>query len=95
MNHRVKNNLALSDDATHTELREYLSEIVRSVFSVIPERDIKIENNIESLIVPSSLAVPLGLQLITTLVTQLEGTLELQKEPCPVFTIRFPTGYDR
>ncbi|MFP4490887.1 MAG: hypothetical protein ACLFNZ_05380 [Spirochaetaceae bacterium] len=95
MNHRVKNNLALSDDATRTELREYLSEIVRSVFSVIPERDIKIENNIESLIVPSSLAVPLGLQLITTLVRQLEGTLELQKEPCPVFTIRFSTGYDR
>jgi PAS domain S-box-containing protein len=32
----------------------------------------------------------LGLQLISALVGQLEGTIELQKEPHPVFTIRFP-----
>jgi two-component sensor histidine kinase len=32
----------------------------------------------------------LGLQLITVLVDQLQGTLELQREPHPVFTIRFP-----
>lgn len=32
----------------------------------------------------------LGLQLITVLVDQLQGTLELQREPNPVFTIRFP-----
>ena len=32
----------------------------------------------------------LGLQLITALVDQLHGTLELQRKPHPVFTITFP-----
>ncbi len=32
----------------------------------------------------------LGLQLIYTLVSQLKGTVELQKKPYPLFTIRFP-----
>jgi two-component sensor histidine kinase len=32
----------------------------------------------------------LGLRLITALVMQLEGTIELEREPHPVFTIRFP-----
>jgi two-component sensor histidine kinase len=35
----------------------------------------------------------LGMQLITALVSQLQGTLELQREPTPVFTIRFPTAH--
>ena len=32
----------------------------------------------------------LGLRLISALVGQIDGTLELQKSPYPVFTIRFP-----
>jgi two-component sensor histidine kinase len=32
----------------------------------------------------------LGMQLITTLVAQLGGTVELRKRPSPLFTIRFP-----
>jgi hypothetical protein len=32
----------------------------------------------------------LGLQLVSALVAQLKGTLELQRSPNPVFTIRFP-----
>jgi PAS domain S-box-containing protein len=32
----------------------------------------------------------LGLQLVSALVEQLEGTIELQRNPHPVFTIRFP-----
>ncbi|MDZ7795323.1 MAG: PAS domain S-box protein [Spirochaetia bacterium] len=32
----------------------------------------------------------LGLQLINSLVAQLDGTIDLQKKPNPVFTIRFP-----
>ncbi len=32
----------------------------------------------------------LGLRLTTALVEQLDGTIELQREPHPVFTIRFP-----
>ena len=35
---------------------------------------------------PSSL----GLQLISALVGQLNGTIELQRSPHPLFTIRFP-----
>ncbi|MDZ7793231.1 MAG: PAS domain S-box protein [Spirochaetia bacterium] len=34
----------------------------------------------------------MGLQLVSTLVAQLNGTIELQKTPNPVFTIRFPIG---
>lgn len=36
----------------------------------------------------------LGLQLISALVDQLEGTIELQKEPHPLFIIRFPMRED-
>jgi two-component sensor histidine kinase len=32
----------------------------------------------------------LGLRLISTLVEQIGGTIEMQREPHPVFTIRFP-----
>jgi len=32
----------------------------------------------------------LGLQLVTALTAQLGGTVELQRTPTPVFTIRFP-----
>jgi len=32
----------------------------------------------------------LGLQLVSALVNQLQGTLELKRQPHPVFTIRFP-----
>jgi PAS domain S-box-containing protein len=34
----------------------------------------------------------LGLRLISALVDQIHGTLELQKKPHPTFTIRFPVG---
>lgn len=37
----------------------------------------------------------LGFQLITGLVHQLGGTIELQKAPAPVFTIRIPGGISR
>jgi PAS domain S-box-containing protein len=36
----------------------------------------------------------LGLQIISTLVQQLDGTLELKKRPHPVFTITFPIDED-
>ena len=34
----------------------------------------------------------LGLRLITALVGQLDGSIDLQRDPHPVFTIRFPAG---
>lgn len=34
----------------------------------------------------------LGLQLVSALVAQLQGTLELQREPQPAFTIHFPVS---
>jgi PAS domain S-box-containing protein len=36
----------------------------------------------------------LGLRLISALVEQLDGTIELEKEPYPVFTIKFPIPGD-
>jgi PAS domain S-box-containing protein len=36
----------------------------------------------------------LGLRLINALVAQIDGTIELQKKPHPVFTIRFPIGIE-
>jgi two-component sensor histidine kinase len=35
----------------------------------------------------------LGLQLVATLVAQLRGSIELQRSPSPVFTIRFPDAH--
>jgi PAS domain S-box-containing protein len=35
----------------------------------------------------------LGLQLVTNLVAQLGGSIELQRSPSPVFTIRFPADH--
>ncbi len=37
----------------------------------------------------------LGLRLITALAAQIDGTLELEKRPYPVFTISFPTGAEQ
>jgi two-component sensor histidine kinase len=37
----------------------------------------------------------MGLQLVSTLVDQIDGTIELQKKPNPVFTIRFPIGEEQ
>jgi len=36
----------------------------------------------------------LGLRLITTLVDQIDGTIELQNKPNSMITIRFPVGYE-
>jgi two-component sensor histidine kinase len=40
--------------------------------------------------IPIENPTTLGLRLISALVTQLQGKLELQRRPHPVFTIRFP-----
>ena len=147
----VHERLYCTDDATHTELSLYLSEILHSVFSAWPHLEVRIEIDIDKITVPSSTAVTLGLitneiatnalkygfglndgphrftaalheepsgspgylytlsnsgpafppeidpatadslgmQLLTILIDQLQGTLELQKAPYPVFTIRF------
>jgi hypothetical protein len=34
----------------------------------------------------------LGLRLINALVEQIDGTIQLRREPYPEFTIRFPAG---
>ncbi len=147
----VHERLYRSEDATHTELSAYLSEILHSVFSAWPHREVHIETDFDEITMPSSTAVTLGLitneiatnalkygfgqenephrfsaalhedqtddrkyiytlsnsghpfpaeidpatadtlgmQLLTILVDQLHGTLELQKTPHPIFSIRF------
>jgi len=147
----VHERLYSTEDATHTDLSTYLQEILYSIFSSFPDTGVQLETELESIIVPSTIAVSLGLitneiatnavkyglgraaaansfritlqeapsgnssfiytlsnsgppfpedidpetaetlglQLITLLVEQLKGTLELQKQPHPVFTIYF------
>ncbi|MFO7730628.1 MAG: PAS domain S-box protein, partial [Spirochaetia bacterium] len=146
----VHERLYSTEDATHIDLHTYLKEILNSIFSSFPETGVQLETDIESILVPSTIAVSLGLitneiatnavkygfgstaadsfktslheapkgsgnfvytlsnsgpafpegidpatadslglQLITLLVDQIRGTLKLQKEPHPIFTIRF------
>ena len=146
-------------DVTHIDFREYVHDLLQTIFSFFTGRDVTIENEVEARIVPTRTAVPLGLiinetatnaikhgfvedtearftvslrpepshqstgsnkterryclriansgrafpedidprspetlglQLISGLASQIRGSLELQRSPHPVFTIRFP-----
>jgi two-component sensor histidine kinase len=145
----VHEKLIHSDDIAHIGLREYVQELLSTVFSFC-SKQVKIEENIEDISIRTKTAIPiglivneiatnavkhsfpsedeatfsielfedesvnqytlrisitgkpfpkdidldnphtLGLRLITALVEQLQGTIDLQREPHPVFTIRFP-----
>lgn len=145
----IHEKLYLSENISKIEVKEYIHEINRNVFSM-SMMSVRIEENIEDLSLTTKTAIPLGLivneiatntlkhgftdresadfiidmradkrknqyvlkisnngkpipeeitlenpntlgmQLISAFVNQLEGTIELQKKPHPVFTIRFP-----
>lgn len=57
----VHERLYCRDNATHTELNAYFSEILNSVFSAWPHIEVRIELDIDKITVPSSTAVTLGL----------------------------------
>jgi two-component sensor histidine kinase len=135
-------------EVTHINLRDYIGDLLATVFASFTGRTVSLENGIPDISIPTRAAVPiglvtnelatnaikhgfadhddprfvvslrtggedyaltvsntgrpfpehvdfenpdsLGLQLIHALVSQLQGTIELQKTPVPVFTIRFP-----
>lgn len=144
----VHEKLYQSDEITHIDFRDYIQELLSTVFS-FAQREVEIENKSKDVTMRTRTAIPvglivneiatnaikhgftleearftidlqedetnnqyiltlsntgnpfpedieidypdtLGLQLVSALVEQLEGTLELQREPHPVFTIRFP-----
>jgi two-component sensor histidine kinase len=144
----VHDELYQGEEITHINLREYVQELLSTVFS-FSSRQVEIENNMKDVSIGTRTAIPIGLivneiatnaikhgfteeetrftvdlqedtsknqyiltlsntgrpfhkdvnvdnpatvglQLISALVEQIDGTFELQKEPYPVFTIRFP-----
>lgn len=145
----IHEKLYQSDKITHIQLKDYIQDLLETVFSSFSERQITIHNDIENILIPTKPAVSLGLiineiavnalkhgftkdidpefsvalhennndgeylltlsntgaafpedvdirnpkslglQLVTTLCEQLDGSLELQKKPYPVFRVRF------
>jgi two-component sensor histidine kinase len=144
----VHEKLHRAKEIAHIDLREYIKELLSTVFS-LSRRRVETEYNISDISIPARTAIPiglivneiatnaikhgfneeearltvdlredtsenkyilevsntgrpfpaginfdnpatLGLQLISGLVQQLDGSIELQREPHPVFTIRFP-----
>ena len=92
--------LIFNEIATNA-IKHGFNEKEEAVFSIQLEKDK--EKNLHTLILSNSgnpfpqdigLDNPrtLGLRLITALTKQLGGTIDLQKKPNPVFTMRFPTG---
>jgi hypothetical protein len=65
----------------------FISIFYISSFAV---KDVTVDCSIPDISLPTRDAVSLGLQLVSALVGQLQGILELEKQPHPVFTIRFP-----
>jgi PAS domain S-box-containing protein len=146
----VHEKLYKSSDVTYIELRDYLRDLLTTVFSSFAAKAVKIDNCVENIRMPTKLAVPvglitneiatnaikygfteneealftvdlsvdqeegqytlvlsnsgnpfpedidldnpetLGLRLISALVDQLDGTIELKRKPSPRYTIRFP-----
>jgi two-component sensor histidine kinase len=148
----VHDKLSNTEDFSSIELKDYIQDILKTIFSTYSTLKVKISNEIGEVEFPTKKAVSLGLitneiatnavkygfikrkkaeftvrlcedtengqyvytlsnsgipfpeeidfnnpttlglKLIRGLVSQLRGTIDLQKEPIPVFTIRFPIG---
>ncbi|MCF7929060.1 MAG: PAS domain S-box protein [Spirochaetales bacterium] len=146
----IHEKLSQQNDLDQIDVKEYLQELLESIFSSAYKGDVDIVNNIEEVSIPTKTAIPLalitneiatnaikhgftsdkearftiamtrdsantqyvltlsntghpfpedigvehpetmGLQLLSTLADQINGTIELKKEPYPIFTIRFP-----
>jgi len=148
----IHGKLYKTDNVTAIGSRNYISDLLSSIFSSFTARRVRIEANIDEISIPAKSAMPLGLivneiatnaikhgfnekeeavfsvnmkenkensryeltlsntgnpfpedidvdnsqtlglRLITALTEQLGGTIDLKREPRPVFTIRFPIG---
>lgn len=146
----IHEKLHQTESVTELSVREYIGELLSSVFSSFSEQQVRIENDIDDILVPTKSAMSLGLivneiatnaikhgftdadeplfyvkmeeerknsryeltlsntgkpfpgeidlnnpqtlglRLVSALTAQLGGTIELQRAPHPVFTIRFP-----
>jgi PAS domain S-box-containing protein len=146
----VHEKLYQTEQVTSIDFKDYIQDLLYTLFSSFTEQSVTIENNIGEISIPTKTAIPLGLiineiasnsikhafsgdgekkfsvgleeredehvyeltisnsgspfpeeisldnpstlglQLICALVAQIGGTIELQRQPHPVFTIRFP-----
>ena len=90
--------LIINEIATNA-IKHGFTEKEEAVFSIKMKKD-KVNNKYELTLSNTGKPFPkeidientdtLGLRLISALVGQIDGTLELQKRPYPIFTIRFP-----
>jgi two-component sensor histidine kinase len=72
-------------DVTHIDVREYVHDLLQTIFSFFTGKEVTIENEAEA-----RSAETLGLQLLSGLVNQIRGSLELERSRHPVYSIRFP-----
>ncbi|MFW6208764.1 MAG: PAS domain S-box protein [Spirochaetota bacterium] len=146
----IHEKLNYSEDYATVQLREYIQDVLESIFSSFTDRQVQIQNKVEEIDVSTKIAIPLGLianeiatnamkygfpegerpvftvdfqqhpeehsytfilsnsgaefpedidiatsetlglKLVSTLVLQLQGSINLQRSPHPVFTIDFP-----
>ncbi len=146
----IHEKLNYSEDYATVQLRDYIQDILESIFSSFTDQQVQIRNEVEDIDVSTKVAIPLGLitneiatnamkygfhegeqpvftvdfrkhpedhsytfilsnsgaefpedidietsetlglKLVSTLVLQLEGSINLQRSPHPVFTIDFP-----
>jgi two-component sensor histidine kinase len=146
----VHEKLYQTEQIINIDFKDYIQDLLNTIFSSFTEQSVTIENNIGEISIPTKTAIPLGLiineiasnsikhafsgdgekkfsvgleeeedkhmyeltisnsgspfpeeisldnpstlglQLICALVAQIGGTIELQRQPHPVFTIRFP-----
>ncbi len=148
----VHEKLYQTDKITHLDLKEYIQDLLNSIFSYFKSHNVLIENKIEHIEIKIKQAISigliinevatnaikygfdnnsdikfianmikdnnnqyiltlantgkpfpeyidldnpntLGLRLISSLVHQLDGSIELKKKPYPVYTIKFPMTY--
>ncbi len=146
----IHEKLNYSEDYATVQLRDYVQDILESIFSSFTDQQVQIQNKTEEIDVSTKVAIPLGLitneiatnamkygfhegeqpvftvdfqqhpeqhsytftlsnsgaafpeeidiatsetlglKLVSTLVLQLQGSIQLQRSPQPVFTIQFP-----
>ena len=87
------------NEITTNAIKHGFSDKEEPVFSIKMEKN-KENNQYELILANTGNPFPdeidientntLGLRLVDALIVQIDGTLELQKKPYPIFTIRFP-----
>jgi PAS domain S-box-containing protein len=57
----VHEKLYQSDEITHINMRDYVDDLLATIFSSLSDRSVAVENEVEVVYVPTKIAIPLGL----------------------------------